>query len=273
MTELRRRMIECLQLSGLSERPQDMDVRAVRPLAAHYRKSPDLISEEELRPDFRYVTHVKPYSRSASTLALCGIKFCLRADPPPRLDHLAFCASATRANAAGDPQSRSGSQAARLRATAALPRGPHHDLLLWSPASGGDPSEGARSRERSYADPRPSWYGRESSVCPLAAPNAGPASPVWGHAPSSSPDLPGTRPWWELSVDRYRPNAPEQWAGRVPGSPQSQRHPPTGVRAHAAAFLGDPCAGGWRQSPAHSSVSRAQLSHHHERLHAPDGQR
>ena len=75
MTELRRRMIECLQLSGLSERPQDMDVRAVRPLAAHYRKSPDLISEEELRPDFRYVTHVKPYSRSASTLALCGIKF------------------------------------------------------------------------------------------------------------------------------------------------------------------------------------------------------
>jgi integrase/recombinase XerD len=75
MTELRRRMIECLQLRGLSERTQDMYVRAVRQLAEHYRKSPDLISEEELRQYFLYVKHVTQYSRSASTIALCGIKF------------------------------------------------------------------------------------------------------------------------------------------------------------------------------------------------------
>jgi integrase/recombinase XerD len=75
MTELRRRMIECLQLRGLSERTQDMYVRAVRQLAEHYRKSPDLISEEELRQYFLYVKNVKQYSRSASTIALCGIKF------------------------------------------------------------------------------------------------------------------------------------------------------------------------------------------------------
>jgi integrase/recombinase XerD len=76
MTELRRRMIECLQLRGLSERTQDMYVRAVRQLAEHDRTSPDLISEEELRPYFLYVKHVKQYSRCASTIALCGIKFC-----------------------------------------------------------------------------------------------------------------------------------------------------------------------------------------------------
>jgi integrase/recombinase XerD len=75
MTELRKRMIECLQLRGLSERTQEMYVRAVRQLAEHYRKSPDLITEEELRQYFLYIKNVKNYSRSASTIALCGIKF------------------------------------------------------------------------------------------------------------------------------------------------------------------------------------------------------
>ncbi len=49
MTELRKRMIECLQLRGLSERTQESYVRAVRQLAEPYHKAPDLISEEELR--------------------------------------------------------------------------------------------------------------------------------------------------------------------------------------------------------------------------------
>lgn len=75
MTELRKRMIESLQLRGLSERTQEMYVRAVRQLAEHYHKSPDLISEEELRQYFLYIKNVKQYSRSASTIALCGIKF------------------------------------------------------------------------------------------------------------------------------------------------------------------------------------------------------
>lgn len=75
MTELRRRMIECLQLRGLSERTQEMYVRAVRQLAEHYHKSPALITEEELRQYFLYLKNVKHYSRAASTIALCGIKF------------------------------------------------------------------------------------------------------------------------------------------------------------------------------------------------------
>jgi integrase-like protein len=45
MTELRKRMIECLQLRGLAERTQEAYTRAVRQLAAHYHKSPDQISE------------------------------------------------------------------------------------------------------------------------------------------------------------------------------------------------------------------------------------
>ena len=75
MTQLRQRMIECLQLRGLSERTQESYVQAVRLLAEHYHKSPDLISEEELRQYFLYLKNVRKYSRSSTTIALCGIKF------------------------------------------------------------------------------------------------------------------------------------------------------------------------------------------------------
>ena len=75
MTPLQQRMIEDLQLRGLSERTQEIYVRAVRQLAAHYHKSPARITEEELRDYFLYLKNVKHYSRSASTIALCGIKF------------------------------------------------------------------------------------------------------------------------------------------------------------------------------------------------------
>ena len=75
MTPLRQRMLEDLQLRGLSERTQEMYVRAVRQLADHYHKSPAQITEEELRDYFLSLKNVKHSSRSASTIALCGIKF------------------------------------------------------------------------------------------------------------------------------------------------------------------------------------------------------
>ena len=75
MTELRQRMIECLQLRGLSERTQESYVRAVRQLAEHYHKSPDLISEEELRQYFLFIKNVKHYSRNTMTIAICGVRF------------------------------------------------------------------------------------------------------------------------------------------------------------------------------------------------------
>jgi len=67
-------MIECLQLRGLSERTQESYVRAVRQLAEHYHKSPDLITEEELRQYFLFLKNVKHYSRNTMTIAICGIR-------------------------------------------------------------------------------------------------------------------------------------------------------------------------------------------------------
>lgn len=68
-------MTEDLQLKGYSERTQQMYVRAVRQLAEHYNKSPDKITEEDLRDYFLYGKNIKKWSRTTSTIALCGIKF------------------------------------------------------------------------------------------------------------------------------------------------------------------------------------------------------
>lgn len=75
MTPVRKRMIEDLQLKGMGERTQQMYVRAVRQLSEHYNKSPDRITEEELRDYFLYTKNVKQWARSTSTIAICGIKF------------------------------------------------------------------------------------------------------------------------------------------------------------------------------------------------------
>lgn len=75
MTPLRQRMIEDMQLRGLSERTQAVYVAAVRQLAEYYHKSPERISEEELRQYFLYLKNERQVSRSTCTIALCAIKF------------------------------------------------------------------------------------------------------------------------------------------------------------------------------------------------------
>lgn len=75
MSILRERMIQDMQLRGFSPRTQQSYARAVRKLAQHYHKSPDLVTDEELRQYFLHRTNVSRWSRVACTIALCGIKF------------------------------------------------------------------------------------------------------------------------------------------------------------------------------------------------------
>ena len=49
MTPLRQKMIEEMQLRGLAERTQQSYVAAVSGLARYYQKSPEQVSEAELR--------------------------------------------------------------------------------------------------------------------------------------------------------------------------------------------------------------------------------
>ena len=66
MTPLRQRMVEDMQLRGLSKKTQEAYVRAVRQLAEHYGRSPDRINEEELRQYFLYLENDKQASSSLS---------------------------------------------------------------------------------------------------------------------------------------------------------------------------------------------------------------
>jgi len=49
MTTLRSKMIEDMTLAGLAPGTQSNYIQAVRRLAGHYRRSPDQLSEEEVR--------------------------------------------------------------------------------------------------------------------------------------------------------------------------------------------------------------------------------
>jgi integrase/recombinase XerD len=75
MTPLRQRMIEDMQLRGLSANTQEAYVTAVRQLAEHFRKTPAEIGEEDLRQYFLYLANEKKVARATTTIALCAIRF------------------------------------------------------------------------------------------------------------------------------------------------------------------------------------------------------
>ena len=49
MTPLRTRMIEDMKLAGLAAKTQEVYLQAVSALAKHYKRSPELLTEEEVR--------------------------------------------------------------------------------------------------------------------------------------------------------------------------------------------------------------------------------
>ena len=78
MTELRRRMIQDMELRGLKENTQKAYVEAVKGLARHFNRSPDLLTEEEVRRFFVYLTKVRRCAKSTLRVYLFGIKFLFR---------------------------------------------------------------------------------------------------------------------------------------------------------------------------------------------------
>ena len=75
VSALQKRMVEDMQLRGFSSRTQDSYVRSVSGLAVHYNRSPDLLSEEEIRGYFVHLTCERKLARPTVTIALSGIKF------------------------------------------------------------------------------------------------------------------------------------------------------------------------------------------------------
>jgi integrase/recombinase XerD len=68
-------MIEDMQLRGLAPLTQRAYLQAIEQFARYYGKSPDQITEEQLRQYFLYLHNEKHVARSTATVALCAIKF------------------------------------------------------------------------------------------------------------------------------------------------------------------------------------------------------
>jgi integrase/recombinase XerD len=68
-------MTSHLHLRGLAPKTQQGYLDAVKHLAQYYRRSPDQISEEELRPYFLYLINGKQVAESTLRIQLYGIRF------------------------------------------------------------------------------------------------------------------------------------------------------------------------------------------------------
>ena len=75
MTPLRQRYMEDMQLRGLAETTQQVYVNAVCRLVKYYGKSPDKITNEEVRDYFLYLINDKKISRGGYKIAISSIKF------------------------------------------------------------------------------------------------------------------------------------------------------------------------------------------------------
>jgi len=75
MSPLRTQIITALQLNGKGERTQEAYVREVRMLSQFYKKSPDLVSEEEFQHYFLHRKNDDNLSASSMRICYSAIKF------------------------------------------------------------------------------------------------------------------------------------------------------------------------------------------------------
>jgi integrase/recombinase XerD len=75
MTELRNRMLADMKLHGLAPGTQKVYVNAVSRLAGYFHRSPDQLSEQELRDYFTYLVETKKVPSSTLRTEIFGVKF------------------------------------------------------------------------------------------------------------------------------------------------------------------------------------------------------
>ena len=75
MTELRRRMIEDMELAGLASGSQEAYIRAVQQAAAHFRLPPDRITERQLRKYLIHLRDVRGVAKGTFQQKFFGLKF------------------------------------------------------------------------------------------------------------------------------------------------------------------------------------------------------
>ena len=164
MTALRERMIEDMQLRGLSANTQEAYVRAVKQLAEYYHRSPEEISQEELRQYFLYLKNDKGVSRSTLTVALCAIKFFYQHTLQRQWSLLAFMRPPHEQKLPVVLSVEEVHRVLGLLAQAPLPSLLEHDLRLRSAAPRRGQPAGNGHRQQPHAGPRPEWERRQGSL-------------------------------------------------------------------------------------------------------------
>ena len=156
MSALRQKMIEDMQLRGLSERTQDSYVRAVRQFLEYCHKPAEQVGQEEFRQYFLYLKNIRHVSRSTCTLALCGLKFFSRRTS-------GRCMSTLWKKTAGRPECTGSAAHPVLRRAPALSSLPDLDLFLWTAPVG---RRAFATERRSYfADQGYRWRAQDAA-CP-----------------------------------------------------------------------------------------------------------
>ena len=75
MTELRRRMDDAMIVRGFAVRTRETYLDVVRGLAKHYRRSPDLITDEEIQAYLLYLIRDRQRSWSTCHIVVHGLRF------------------------------------------------------------------------------------------------------------------------------------------------------------------------------------------------------
>ncbi|GAG32141.1 unnamed protein product [marine sediment metagenome] len=75
MTELRRRMIEDMELHGLAQGTQEAYVGVIRRLARHFKRPPDQLSENDIRAFIGYLTKTRRFAHGTIQVYQFAIKF------------------------------------------------------------------------------------------------------------------------------------------------------------------------------------------------------
>ena len=75
MTELRRRMDDAMIVRGFAVRTRETYLDVVRGLAKHYRRSPDLITDEEIQAYLLYLIRDRQRSWSTCNIVVHGLRF------------------------------------------------------------------------------------------------------------------------------------------------------------------------------------------------------
>jgi hypothetical protein len=75
VTELRKRMLEDMQLAGHTQGTQEAYLRAVRQLAAHFHLSPDRLTERQLRDYIIHLRDVRAFAKGTFQQHFFALKF------------------------------------------------------------------------------------------------------------------------------------------------------------------------------------------------------